>query len=222
MQFESRLRHGLHDGSITVAFRRWRRVQVVAGHLYRTGAGIVLAESVDTISPGDITPRLAAAAGFPDVESAVRDLRGDPDLPLYCIRFRPVDGPDPREQLAGSADLTDEDVAAIGKRLARMDAASRRGPWTAAVLQQIASQPAVSSALLAAGLDWDRPDYKTHVRRLKALGLTISLDVGYRLSPRGRAYLARAARPALAASGYGAVTTGVAAPSARTARPASR
>jgi hypothetical protein len=27
------------------------------------------------------------------------------------------------------------------------------------------------------------------VRQLKGLGLTISLDVGYRLSPRGRAYL---------------------------------
>jgi hypothetical protein len=29
------------------------------------------------------------------------------------------------------------------------------------------------------------------VRKLKALGLTESLEVGYRLSPRGRAYLAR-------------------------------
>jgi biotin operon repressor len=53
----------------------------------------------------------------------------------------------------------------------------------------------VSSAVLAADLDWDRPDYKLHVRHLKALGLTISLDVGYRLSPRGSAYLARTTRP---------------------------
>jgi ribosomal protein S19E (S16A) len=29
------------------------------------------------------------------------------------------------------------------------------------------------------------------VRKLKELGLTESLDVGYRLSPRGRAFLAR-------------------------------
>jgi hypothetical protein len=28
-----------------------------------------------------------------------------------------------------------------------------------------------------------------NVRKLKALGLTISLEVGYRLSPRGQAYL---------------------------------
>ena len=31
--------------------------------------------------------------------------------------------------------------------------------------------------------------YKTDVRKLKELGLTESLEVGYRLSPRGRAYL---------------------------------
>jgi hypothetical protein len=191
MQFEPRLRHGLRDGNITVAFRRWRRGQVVAGHQYRTGAGLVLAESVEVISPGDITPELAIAAGFPTVKAAVADLRGDPELPLYCIRFRALEGPDPRDELAGTADLTDSDVEAISKRLTRLDGASRRGPWTTEVLEQIAVRPAVSSALLAADLDWDRPDYKLHVRHLKALGLTISLDVGYRLSPRGSAYLAK-------------------------------
>ena len=52
VRFEQRLRDGLNDGSITVAFRRWRRVQVVAGHHYRTGAGMVAAESVDVVTPG--------------------------------------------------------------------------------------------------------------------------------------------------------------------------
>jgi hypothetical protein len=191
VQFEQRLRQGLRDGSITVAFRRWRRVQVVAGHQYRTGDGLVVAESVDTITAADITPALARDAGFATVDAAVANLRGDPELPLYCIRFRPAQGPDPRDQLAGTAELSDDDVRAIGKRLSRMDATSKRGPWTTAVLEQIASQPAVSSAVLAPELDWDRPDYKLHVRRLKALGLTISLDVGYRISPRGAAYLAK-------------------------------
>jgi hypothetical protein len=196
MQFEPRLRHGLHDGSITVALRRWRRAQVVAGHQYRTGGGMVLAESICVMTPEDITPALARDAGYPDVQAAVADLRGDPDLPLYCVRFRALDGPDPRDELAGTASLTDADIRAIGKRLGRLDAASKRGPWTATVLEQIASRPAVSSALLAADLDWDRPDYKLHVRHLKGLGLTISLDVGYRISPRGAAYLAKTRDPA--------------------------
>lgn len=190
MQFEPRLRQGLHDGSITVAFRRWRRSQVVAGHQYRTGQGMVLAEAVDVITPAEITPALARAAGFGDVPAAVADLRGDPSLPLYCVRFRTLDGPDPRDELAGTATLTDDEATAIAAKLARMDAASKRGPWTLAVLRQIAERPAVVSTELAETLDWDRADFKLHVRRLKALGLTISLDVGYRISPRGAAYLA--------------------------------
>jgi biotin operon repressor len=191
MQFEPRLRQGLHDGTITVAFRRWRRTQVVAGHRYRTGAGMVLAESVEIISPSDIDAPLATAAGFTDVEAALADLRGPDDLPLYCVRFRALEEPDPRDELANAAVLGAADAAAIRTRLARMDASSKRGPWTATVLERIASHPAVSSEHLAKALDWDRPDFKTHVRRLKALGLTISLDVGYRLSPRGAAYQAQ-------------------------------
>ncbi len=193
MQFEPRLREGLHDGSITVAFRRWRRSQVVAGHQYRMGMGMgmVQVESVDIISPADITAELARAAGFPDAPAAVADLRGDPELALYCVRFRRLDGPDPRDELAATASLSSEEAAGIAARLARMDAASKRGPWTLAVLTQIANRPGVVSTALAESLGWERADFKLHVRRLKALGLTISLDIGYRLSPRGAAFLAK-------------------------------
>ena len=193
-----RLRQGLHDGSITVAFRRWRRSQVVAGHEYRTGQGMVVAEAVDVITPADITPDLARAAGFGDVATAVSYVRGDPDLPLYCVRFRALKGPDPRDELASTSVLSGQETATIAARLARMDAASKRGAWTAAVLAQIAERPAVVSTQLAEALDWDRADFKLHVRRLKALGLTISLDVGYRLSPRGEAYLASQSKAAQA------------------------
>lgn len=190
MLFEQRLRDGLKDGSITLAFRRWRRVQAVAGHQYRTGAGMAAAESVDVVTPDAITQAQAKAAGYRDVAALLADLRGDPELPLYLIRFRMLDGPDPRDVLASTQALTEAEAAAIAARLARMDAASKHGPWTAAFLAQIAGRPAVSSAFLAETLGWERPEFKLHVRRLKALGLTISLDVGYRLSPRGEAYMA--------------------------------
>lgn len=154
---------------------------------------MALAETVDVVEPADITPAQARDAGFGSVQALVDDLRGDPALPLYRIRFRPLDMPDPRAELAATATLTGGDVAAIAARLERMDRTSKRGPWTMQVLTQIASQPGVSSAVLAPELDWERADFKQHVRRLKALGLTISLDVGYRISPRGAAYLAAAA-----------------------------
>ena len=48
---------------------------------------------------------------------------------------------------------------------------------------------ASAPADLAARLGRERLDFKTDVRKLKALGLTESLTVGYRLSPRGMAWL---------------------------------
>jgi hypothetical protein len=114
---------------------------------------------------------------------------GAPALPVYRVRLRRIDGPDPRDELARTASLSEEDVAAITARLARMDRSSGRGPWTGAVLALIADRPAVVSTVLAEAIGWERQDFKLHVRRLKAIGLTLSLDVGYRLSPRGESYL---------------------------------
>ena len=70
-----------------------------------------------------------------------------------------------------------------------MDAAAE-APWTRSVLRQIAEQPGVVSTVLAEAVGLDRPTFKIRVRRLKALGLTESLEIGYRLSPRGHAFLA--------------------------------
>ena len=46
------------------------------------------------------------------------------------------------------------------------------------------------AADLAPELGLERLPFKARVRRLKELGLTESLERGYRLSPRGAAYLA--------------------------------
>ena len=190
MLFEKRLRDGIHSGRITLAFRRWQRSQVVAGHRYRTGLDLVEAVAVDVIAAGDIDSAQARAAGYATIEELLDGLRGSPDLPLHRVRFRRLDETDPRDALAAAATLTEDEIASVTARLARMDKASKRGPWTIAVLGQIADRPGVSSAVIAGALGWVRADFKLHVRRLKELGLTISLDVGYRLSPRGAAYLA--------------------------------
>ena len=189
MRFEQRLRDGVHSGAIVLAFRRWQRSQVVAGRLYRTGIDMVEVESVDVVEPSSVDAAQAREAGYASVGELLSDLRGDPALPVYRIRLRRVDGPDPRDELASAGSLTEADVATITARLARMDRASSRGPWTSAVLVLIADQPGVVSTVLAEAIGWERQDFKLHVRRLKEIGLTLSLDVGYRLSPRGESYL---------------------------------
>ena len=189
VRFEQRLRDGIHSGTIVLAFRRWKRSQVVPGHRYRTGIDMVEVETVDIVEPSSVDAAQAREAGYASVDELLTGLRGDPALPVYRIRLRRIDGPDPRDELASAAGLTEADAAAITARLARMDRSSSRGPWTGAVLALIADRPGVVSTALAEAMGWERQDFKLHVRRLKQLGLTISLEVGYRLSPRGESYL---------------------------------
>ncbi len=172
-----------------MAFRRWKRSQVVPGHRYRTGIDMVEVEAVDVVEPSSVDAAQAREAGYASASELLADLRGDPALPVYRIRLRRIGGPDPRDELARAASLTEADVAAIKARLARMDLTSSRGPWTGAVLELIADRPGIVSTVLADAMGWERQDFKLHVRRLKELGLTLSLDVGYRLSPRGESYL---------------------------------
>jgi hypothetical protein len=189
MRFEQRLRDGIHSDAIVLAFRRWKRSQVVPGHRYRTGIDMVEIESVDVVEPCSVDTAQAREAGYASVAELLADLRGDPALPVYRIRIRRIDGPDPRDELASAAGLAEADVAAITARLARMDRSSSRGPWTSAILALIADRPGIVSTVLAEAMGWERHDFKLHVRKLKELGLTLSLDVGYRLSPRGESYL---------------------------------
>ena len=183
-----RLGPGIADGSVTLAFRRWRRPQVVAGRPYRTAAGRIVVEAVDVVDPAAILDDEALRAGARDAAAVRAALRGSDDLPVYRVTLRPALGPDPREVLAENADLGPDDVAAIDLRLARLDARAA-APWTRAVLELVAARPATRAPDLAASLGRETAPFNADVRKLKALGLTRSLPVGYRLSARGSAYL---------------------------------
>jgi hypothetical protein len=197
VRFEKRLRDGIAEGTITVTFRRWRRPQVVAGHWYRTGEGLVEMDAVDVIDERDITDADVRAAGHSSREALLADVAQAvaPDAVLYRLQFHRIDTPDPRSVLAAADDLDEAALASIDGRLDRLDKASSHGPWTAVVLGLIATHPAVRAPDLAASLGREVLDFKRDVRKLKQLGLTYSLRIGYQLSPRGEAYLRATKRP---------------------------
>ncbi|MBK5221676.1 MAG: ASCH domain-containing protein [Acidimicrobiia bacterium] len=189
MQFDARHRDEIRAGTVTVTFRRWARRQAVLGNRYRTLHGIIEADAVDVVNPDGVTAADAHRAGYPSVEELLSAVPGDPTRPLYRVEFHLVDEPDPRAELAADDDLGDQDRADIDGQLDRLDRASSHGPWTRATLALIAEHPAVRAADLAATVGRETAPFKLDVRKLKNLGLTESLEVGYRLSPRGRAYL---------------------------------
>jgi biotin operon repressor len=188
MLFPSALHRQLQDGTITVAFRRWRRPTVRTGGTLRYPCGVLAIDEVAPIEPADITPADARAAGASGPDEVIERLGSGEQGQLYRIRFHHL-GADPRERLRHDVDMDDRELAALRERLARMDARSRRDPWTLPTLRLLAERPGVAAGELAEELGAERDAFKRDVRKLKELGLTVSLSVGYELSPRGRAFL---------------------------------
>lgn len=188
--FPQRFHAGLADGSVTLAFRRWRRPSVKAGGRQRTPVGELAIDAVDPVAEHEITEGDARRAGYPGRAELLAELARRPAGTLYRIAFHRA-GDDPRIALRQRADLSGDEWTAVRRRLGRLDRASRHGPWTTTVLRLIADRPAVRAADLASSLGREKAPFKIDVRKLKELGLTESLEVGYRLSPRGRAVLAR-------------------------------
>ncbi|MFF0344542.1 hypothetical protein [Kribbella sp. NPDC004875] len=191
MLFAGSDRDGVADGKITVAYRRWAEPRVVEGRVYRTNAGRIEIDSIREVNPDliadtDADLTLADRRNAKDVR---RRLRGDDTLPTFLIRFHLVEGPDPREELAAQSELSAADLADLRERLAQFDALSQHGPWTIETLRLIQTRPATRAGDLAASVGRQTAPFKLDVRKLKNLGLTYSLEVGYRLSPRGAAYL---------------------------------
>ena len=181
----------IHAGRVTVLFRRWKSPRAKAGGRSRDARGVVDIVSVERAA--NLTARDARAAGHASLAALRAELGRYPgEGELYRIGVR-WGGADPRAALRASTDLADGERRALALKLARLDAASRDGAWTTRVLAAIAAQPGVVSTALAARLVMPRSDFKLRVRKLKALGLTASLAVGYRLSPRGQTVLARLA-----------------------------
>jgi hypothetical protein len=169
---------GIAAGTVTLAFRRWDAQRVRPGGRQRTPIGVIEIDAVEPVR--DVTEADAAAAGFAspaDVLAAFGGRSGD----LYRIELHLV-GPDPRVALRESEPTVDE-LAELRRRVDRM------GPWAMHYLHAIAARPGVRAPDLAADFGLETRPFKARVRRLKELGLTESLTIGYRLSPRGEAFL---------------------------------
>jgi hypothetical protein len=178
----------IRDGSIDLAFRRWERPRLLAGTRMRTSVGLLEVTSVDRVAASAITAAEARRSGAASRAELLRRLAPKAPLPIWRVGLHYA-GEDPRIALRTDAALSSTERAAVVARLDRLDAASPRGPWTRAVLAMIAARPAVRAPDLAATFDQEIVVFKRNVRKLKELGLTESLDIGYRISPRGAALL---------------------------------
>jgi hypothetical protein len=158
--------------------------------------GVVEISSVERVPVASITRTDAKRAGYADRAVLLADLRRiarTSPSDVFRIDFRFVREADARVKLSQKVVFAHDDFASVTAKLDRMDARSEHGPWTREILRLIADNPRVLSTTLAAKVGRERFSFKGDVRKLKALGLTISHEVGYEVSPRGHAFINYAA-----------------------------
>jgi hypothetical protein len=201
MLFKQVFLDGIQAGTITLAFRRWRRPTVKAGGTLLTAIGQLSIGDVTPVTLAQITAADARRAGWESLEALRKELqRGDggdgrdggdggDGGQIYRIELGALRA-DPRVALRAK-DLDASSADDLQVRLDRMDARAAGGPWTRRTLEVIRDHPALRAGDLCGKLGLEMMPFKVNVRKLKALGLTESLGTGYRLSPRGRALLAR-------------------------------
>jgi hypothetical protein len=184
---------GIRAGDITLAFRRWDRPRARAGGRQRTVVGELAIDSVEPVGRDEITAEDAARAGHASLDELFGELDARGDAQIWRIELHWA-GEDPRRSLREQADLDEAELDRLRVRLERFDRSSRHGPWTRQTLELIARHPELRAEDLAASVGREKLPFKRDVRKLKELGLTQSLLVGYRLSPRGQALLTALAK----------------------------
>lgn len=179
---------GIKKGTISLAFRRWTRPSVRKGTLLKTAIGQVEILNIEVIDVVSIREDDAHKAGFETRDELLASLADNNAGNVYRIGVR-YHSPDPRINLRNQIPSDKTDFEIIRKKLQRLDKANAGGPWTSGVLHAIQSNPRTVSTELAKQLGYERMWLKTQICKLKNLGLTISHDVGYEISPLGKAVL---------------------------------
>ncbi len=190
MLFTSDSHDAIRRGEVTLSVRRWLRPQAKVGGRYRLhSGGAIEVTEVREVDEAALTTSVARRAGFASRDALLANIPPKPGATLTLVGFRYIgELADPRKALAVQAALSDSEREDLTRRLDRMDT-GKSGVWTRATLRLIAESEGVRAGDLAERLVRETLPFKTDVRRLKALGLTESLEVGYRLSARGHAYL---------------------------------
>jgi hypothetical protein len=193
--FQSRFHDGLVSGEISLTFRLWPKARVKPAGRYRCHPiGVLEVDAVDRIAVGDISGDEARRAGFSDRASLVRYLQGfssgklTDDSLVYRVALHYA-GDGDRVPGALDADPSEDEIAGLVKRLHKLDTSGKEGAWTEKTLLLIEQNPRIAASKLARMVGRETAPFKADVVKLKKLALTQSFEVGYELSPKGRALL---------------------------------
>ncbi|MCF0040834.1 hypothetical protein [Dyadobacter fanqingshengii] len=175
---------GIMSGDISLAFRKWKNLSVKKDSLLKTSIGVVKIMDITQTELDQISEDDAKQAGYENVNALIGELEKTVNGAIYKIQLS-YHSPDPRIDLRQKSQIPDEELEALKEKLLNLDKYSNQGKWTTKVLKAIRENPKLPAVELAAKVNKEKEWLKVNVRKLKNLGLTISHEPGYTLSPLG-------------------------------------
>ena len=188
MLFKEKDLDGIKSGKISLSFRNWKKLSVNVGSEIKTSVGVIKIGSIREVQLSDITDEDAIAAGFASAKSLTGLLMSQKEGQIYKIAVSFLKENQTIE-LRASSIINEEQFNEIKAALDNLDKFSKVGKWTTKTLLAIKGNPKMKAADLAVIAKKEKEWLKLNVRKLKALGLTISHEPGYTLSATGDAYL---------------------------------
>jgi hypothetical protein len=183
MLFQKPFKEAIAAGQITASFRAWKKPMAKVGGEYNIPPyGAIRVTGLSSTTIADASLRSIRDAGFEDKANLTTYLKVTDTAQVYLVRFhhlgaKQVNQPD-RDVLSSDA------LTKLADRLTKID-------WAMQVLSLIEENPRIRAGDLAPICGMELAIFKRNVRRLKGMGLTLSHDVGYELSERGRQVLSR-------------------------------
>jgi hypothetical protein len=188
MLFKTKFSALIKAKKIHTAIRKWTRPTVKENGTLITAAGQLRIVSVKKINYNEITDHEIIEAGYANRKELDHEINGRSAGEIYRIKFK-LEGEDPRIKLREHEDLSGVELDALQKKFEALDARSKVKGWPLRILEAINKEPGMLAIEQAKKLGYEKIWFKFHVRKLKNLGLTISLERGYKISPRGKAFL---------------------------------
>lgn len=190
MLFKQKYLAQIVDCTVNTAFRKWKKPTVKTDGTLITPVGQLKIIEVQQIDYSSITDHEIKAAGYESRQELDKELSAKSEGELYKITFKLI-GDDPRIALRETSEISEEEFIKIKDKLKRLDTSGVIKDWTLKVLSSINDNAGKRAVDLAKDLGYDKMWLKPSIRKLKSMGLTISLPVGYKLSPRGEEVLKR-------------------------------
>lgn len=188
MLFKKKFLDLIEQGEIKIAFRKWTRPSVTESKTLLTPAGLLRIKSVKIIDYDQITDHEIVQAGYADRKELDKELAFKETGDIYKIEFD-LEGVDPRIALRKNSNISNAEMTKILDKLKRLDTSGKVKNWTFKVLDLLDREPGKYAIEYSTQLGYEKEWFKLNIRKLKNLGLTISLTDGYEISPRGNVVL---------------------------------